>query len=237
MTVFYGVDRENNWRSRAEFKLCLLRLIAACLLLALAGCASKQLDTPEPVEEAPPPIVEEMTVTRLEGGRSGFIITEIPIEPAIWSADFEAAVSQMEAENYAEAIGLLKAAINQSPGVSAPYINLAIAYRRTGELQAAEEHLLTALQLVPEHPVASNEYGLLLRQSGRFREARGIYEAGLRAFPEYLPLRRNLGILCELYLGDLACAREQYTIYSETKPGDEDIHLWLADLDLRMGGN
>lgn len=210
-------------------------LLLSILLAGLAGCASKGPAVPEVVEKQAPPIVEEMTIEHLADGRRGFVITEIPLEPAVWSADFETAVSLLENESYAAAITLLETVVSESPGVSAPYINLAMAYRRTGQLQAAEEHLQTALQLVPEHPVASNEYGLLLRQAGRFQKAREVYEAGLEAFPEYLPLRRNLGILCELYLDDPACALEQYTLYGDGRPQDEDVQLWIADLNLRIG--
>jgi tetratricopeptide (TPR) repeat protein len=102
-------------------------------------------------------------------------------------------------------------------------------------LEEAAEHLKTALTLVPEHPVASNEYGLLLRKMGRFAEARGIYEKTLTAFPDYLPARRNLGILCDLYFQDLACALAQYEIYSAAIAGDEQVKMWVADLRARLG--
>ncbi|HKL48201.1 MAG TPA: tetratricopeptide repeat protein, partial [Desulfuromonadales bacterium] len=103
----------------------------------------------------------------------------------------------------------------------------------TDRTEAAEKHLKAALQLVPAHPVASNEYGLLLRRTGRFTEARAIYERSLERFPGYLPVRKNLGILCELYLGDPGCALEQYEIYSEARPEDKEIETGIADLRLR----
>jgi Tfp pilus assembly protein PilF len=120
--------------------------------------------------------------------------------------------------------------IARSPGLTAPHVNIAMAYEQTGETQRAEEHLKSALELIPGHPVASNVYGLLLRKNGRFSEARKIFERTLSLFPEYLPARMNFGILCELYLSDPVTALEQYEIYSEAVPGDKKIKIWIASL-------
>jgi Tfp pilus assembly protein PilF len=125
--------------------------------------------------------------------------------------------------------------IERSPGVSAPYIDIAIAYQRIGKPSLAEERLQTALTLFPGHPVASNEYGLLYRKTGRFAEARAMYEQAIENFPEYYPAHKNLGILCELYLNDPPCAMEHYEIYSNAKPDDKQVTLWIADLRGRLG--
>jgi Flp pilus assembly protein TadD len=167
-------------------------------------------------------------------GRAGFIITETPSMDAEARKDFEQAIVMMKNEEYDNAIELLEKVIERSPGVTAPYVDLAIAYKHIDQLEQAEKHLKTALELVPEHPVASNEYGLLLRKAGRFAEARTIYEKTLATFPDYHPARRNLGILCDLYLNDQACALEQYEIYSEAMPKDEQVKMWVADLRARL---
>jgi Tfp pilus assembly protein PilF len=159
---------------------------------------------------------------------------ETPDMDAESRRDFEQAIEMMKNRNYDKAIGLLEKVVDRSPGVTAPYVNLAIAYKHVDKLEQAEQHLKTALELVPEHPVASNEYGLLLRKAGRFAEARTIYEKTLATFPDYHPARRNLGILCDLYLNDQTCALEQYEIYSEAMPSDEQVKMWVADLRARL---
>jgi Tfp pilus assembly protein PilF len=149
--------------------------------------------------------------------------------------DFDRAVAMLKDEGYDQAIVLLEKVIEKSPGVTAPYIDIAIAYQRTGRPEQAEENLKTALDLFPEHPVACNEYGLLYRRTGRFTEAREMYEKAIARFPDYYPAHRNLGIVCDLYLNDPACALEHYEIYSEARPEDKRVKLWVADLRARLG--
>ena len=174
-------------------------------------------------------------MARLEDGREGFTITEVPEMDEASRRDFDRAVAMLKVQDYGQAIDLLEKVIEQSPGVTAPYIDIAIAYLRVGNTEQAEEHLQTALTLFPGHPVASNEYGLLYRKTGRFAEARAIYEEAIALFPEYSPLHKNLGILCDLYLNDPACAFEQYEIYSKAKPEDAQVILWIADVRARLG--
>jgi Tfp pilus assembly protein PilF len=149
-------------------------------------------------------------------------------------AAFDQASAMIKEAKYDKAIELLEKVIAKSPGMTAPHINLAIAYRQINKPEQAEQHLKKALELIPGHPVASNEYGLLLRKAGRFAESRKIYEKSLAAFPEYYPIHKNLGILCDLYLKDSACAVEHYEVYGTAMPKDEQVKLWLADLHHRM---
>lgn len=175
------------------------------------------------------------SVARLKDGRQGFVIQEKTDMDAVSRGEFERAVAMMNSGNNDAAIGLLAKVIYRSPSITAPHINIAVAYMRTGKPELAEQHFKAALGLVPDHPVAGNEYGLLLRKSGRFKEAREIYEKAIASFPDYLPAHRNLGILCDLYLNDPACALEQFEIYSEGMPADAQVKIWIAELRMRLG--
>jgi len=205
-------------------------------LSVLAGCATDGKVKAAPVADKPS-VGSGPSVARLKDGREGFIITELSTMDAASRRDFDRAVAMLKDQDYGQAIDLLEKVIKQSPGVTAPYIDIAIAYQRIGKPEQAEEHLKTALKLFPEHPVACNEYGLLYRKTGRFAEARAIYEKAIASFPEYYPLHKNLGILCDLYLNDPACAFEQYEIYSKATPEDAQVKLWIADVRARLGRN
>lgn len=227
-------------------RISITRIGPALLFLAMlpavfGGCATgPNVQAPaahEPAtgEESPQDQTKKQAVARLDDGREGFVITESPQVDGASQKDFERAVSRLEDEDYDEAIVILEKIIEKSPGVTAPYIDLAIAYGLTGRFEQAEENLKSALALFPGHPVACNEYGRLLRRTGRFAEARTMYEMAIARFPDFYPARRNLGILCDLYLSDYSCALEQYEIYSEAMPYDDQVKLWVADLRARLG--
>ena len=199
------------------------------VLLLLTGCASDGKVKSAKFME-PAPASKGHSFERLADSREGFIIMETPQMDEKSRRDFDRAVVMLNNEEYDQAMVLLENVIEKSPGVTAPYINMAIACRFTGNMEQAEEHLKAALQLVPGHPAACNEYGLLYRKTGRFAEAREIYEKAITGAPEYYPVHRNLGILCDLYLNDQACALEHYEIYSEAMPDDRQVTLWIADL-------
>jgi tetratricopeptide (TPR) repeat protein len=149
--------------------------------------------------------------------------------------DFKNALALMQQEKYRQAIDILKTVIDREQRLPAPYVNIAIAYNRVGETKDAELNLINALKLDIYHPVANNELGLLYRKAGKFKAARTAYENAINEHPDYLPARRNLGILCDLYLHDFECALEQFENYAESKPDDKDAAIWVADVKRRLG--
>ncbi|WP_226663189.1 tetratricopeptide repeat protein [Microbulbifer aggregans] len=147
--------------------------------------------------------------------------------------DFLQAVEYLQGERYPEAIDLLQSVVAREQRLSAPYVNLGIAYFRTGDEKHAEEAFLEALRAAPLDPVASNELAVLYRHQGRFDEARKTYADSLAVHADNLPLIKNLGILCDLYLQDVNCALAQFQLYLNHEPDDANVSIWVADLKRR----
>jgi len=138
-------------------------------------------------------------------------------------------------EDYDAGIALLEEVTQAAPDATAPHIDLAIAYARVEDLKKAEASLGRALELNERHPVAHNELGIVYRRTGRFEQARESYETALDLYPDFHFARRNLAILCDVYLGDIGCALENYEEYSRAVPADEQVAMWIADLKNRLG--
>jgi Flp pilus assembly protein TadD len=138
-------------------------------------------------------------------------------------------------ERYQEAIDLLRGVTEAAPDATAAYINLGVAYGRIEDLTQAESNIKRALEINPGHPVAHNELGMIYRRTGRFEAARQSYETALSLHPDFHYARLNLAILCDIYIADLECALENYELYREAVPDDEEASMWIADLRHRVG--
>jgi Flp pilus assembly protein TadD len=149
--------------------------------------------------------------------------------------DFNSAVNLLRQQQYAQAAAVLQSVVEREQRLPAPYINLAIAQREMNETDAAEQNLIQALKLDINHPVANNELGLLYRKAGKFKAARTAYENAIREHPDYMPARRNLGVLCDLYMHDFQCALDQFEAYLERYPDDETVSIWVVDVKRRLG--
>ncbi len=195
------------------------------LLIAVAGAVAGCATAGAPASTARLEIQESV----------GFTITEEARISSSVRTDYESALTLLQQGNNDEGIALLEEVAAEAPQFSAPRIDLGIAYHRTGDLEAAERNLELALELNEDHPITHNELGIIYRKTGRFADARQSYEAALAIYPGYHFARRNLAVLCDLYLGDHDCALENYEAYMATVPQDDEASMWIADLRMRYG--
>jgi Flp pilus assembly protein TadD len=199
-----------------------VRSVALLCLMALGACATSNT-TSRPATT----IAVQQDV--------GFTITEpVSVDNNV-RTEYVEALNHLQRAQHEEGLAMLQQVANSAPDLSAPRIEMGMAYHAMGDLDAAEENLLLALELNPDHPIAHNELGIVYRKTGRFAAARRSYESALAVYPGYHHARRNLGILCDLYLADLDCALENYEAYMKTVPGDDQAAMWIADLRGRLG--
>jgi Flp pilus assembly protein TadD len=234
----------------------LVRLLGIAVALAAAACTSMSSPRPATAERTveAPPVAQQAEPNKPEPDKParssrerrrqqarleiqddyGFTITEQVRISGDVRAEYQSALSLLEQNQFDRGITMLREVTESAPDVTAPHINLGIAYSRHGDLDLAEASLLTALELNPQHPIAYNELGIVYRKTGRFAEARQSYEKALAVHPGFHYARRNLAILCDLYLSDLGCALENYEIYSQEVPEDEEVGIWMADIRNRL---
>jgi tetratricopeptide (TPR) repeat protein/TolA-binding protein len=168
----------------------------------------------------------------IEGG--GFTITEAVRVAADVRAAYENALRDLEQGLREQGIAALVRVTEQAPELVNAHVDLGIAYGRAGDLERAVASLEQAVTLSAGHLVALNELGLIYRRLGRFALARESYENALAAYPDFHFARKNLAVVCDLYLGDLNCALENYDAYITLVPDDGEAAIWIADIRSRF---
>jgi tetratricopeptide (TPR) repeat protein len=164
---------------------------------------------------------------------TGFTVTESARVGNDVRADFERAAGLVAAGQATAGIPILVHVTEQAPDLAQPYIDLGLAYEKTGNLDEAAAALEKAVAADAEHPLAYHELALVYRKQGRVALARQTYEKGIAVYPSFDLTRRNLGILCEIYLRDLPCALRNYEAYQQAAPEDKDAKMWVDDLSNR----
>jgi len=167
-------------------------------------------------------------------GQHGFTVPEDVRIASDVRSDYQRAIGLLQRGAMEEGVAALESVVERAPEAVIPRIDLGVALARLGQHGAAEHSLEAALALAPGHPAALNELGIVYRQTGRFEEARASYERALSIHAEYHYAILNLGMLCDLYVEDLACALENYDRYARIVTNDPQVPIWIADVRNRL---
>ncbi len=178
-----------------------------------------------PADPTAPPVATSQTAAAPPG-------PVIPKPAARATTDFARALQLMRTDPTQASLEF-QLMTQSYPDLSGPYANLGILHRNANQLAESEAALAKATELAPWDAQTWNEYGLTLRQAGKFAEARAAYESAIKANPSYAPAHRNLGVLLDLYLDDPVSAQAELETYKQLTGEDKPVTSWLAELRAR----
>ncbi|MEM8500040.1 MAG: tetratricopeptide repeat protein [Pseudomonadota bacterium] len=173
----------------------------------------------------------------LTAGPNPFLATA-PLGDASANAQYGNALAAMDAQDWPGAEQILRALTVQHPELSSPWQSLGMAELRQDKVREAQQSFKRAIEANAANQEAYNQLGLLHRKQGEFKKAEDSYQRAIGIWPAYPAIRLNLGILYELYMGDLGRALQQYTIYQSLLPEpDRRVKGWISDLKRRLQVN
>jgi len=213
-----------------------LGCIAAALLLT--ACAHTSLSSDAAPAPAPAPSATPATVAAPAAASAPSEVRAatppVEIDPYV-QRSYDSSVALLRAGRFDEAERGLRALAQSHPELAGVHANLGLIDRRAGRLEASAKELELAVKLSPTQPVYFNQLGITDRALGRFADARSAYERAIALDANYAAAVLNLGILSDLYLGDLPRALDLYTRYLALVPaGDPQVAKWVADVKNRL---
>lgn len=238
-----------------------LRLSAAALCLAVAGCASvteplkaaassvtaavKDAMAPSPAASAPAAGSPTAAAPAKDSPAKPAAVPvpvarplepEAPVDPFV-QRTYDEARRALRAGRLEDAERQFKAISAAHPDFGGPHANLGVIHRQAGKLPEAVTDFEKATALNPKQPVYFNQLGVTYRMNGQFDKARQAYEKAIDLDANYAQAVLNLAILNDIYLWNGARALELYDRYLALTPGgDAVVTKWIADLKNRKPG-
>lgn len=148
---------------------------------------------------------------------------------------FQASLEAIAQKRWEQAEQQLVELTRQFPRFSGAWLNLGIVRHVNGHPDTAEQSLRRALAINPDNIDAYNYLAVMLRQQGRFADSEGLYLQALSRSPRHADTHLNLGILYEVYLGDLNKAKSHYQSYQSLRAEpDRLVQGWIMDIERRQ---
>jgi Flp pilus assembly protein TadD len=206
----------------------------------LVGVSFDALVPPAPPAKAPDPAITmtvpaDPTKPAVPGSQVAAPVVpalNIPKPPARANSEWTRAMQLMRSDP-TQAMLEFQVLTQSYPDLPGPHANLGVLYRNANQLPEAEAAFAKATERAGWDAATWTEYGITLRQAGKFAAARAAYEKALEANPSYAPAHRNLGVLLDLYLDDSVTAQNELETYKQLTNEDKPVSGWIAELRSR----
>ena len=198
-------------------------VVAACLVAAagaLSGCAGAAAGAPgasprgaEPITESDEPESRKRARIRLE----------------LASGYFEAGQTTV-------ALDEIKQSLAADPSFGAAFVLRGLVYMRLNDLPLAEDSFRRALQINARDADALHNYGWLVCNQKRYREAIQMFDGAL-SNPTYGGRAKTLMLkaTCQLRMGDPGEAEASFARAYELDPANPYVGYNLANLEYQRG--
>lgn len=134
------------------------------------------------------------------------------------------------------ALNEVKQALQADPNLVDGYSMAALIYMDMGDTRAAEDNFKRAMNLAPNDPELSNNYGWFLCQNGRAQESIPYFEAAVRdkTYPSPGKALNNAGV-CSLILKNDAAAEKYFMEAFRFEPANPSVNTNLAKINFARG--
>ena len=153
-------------------------------------------------------------------------------------AQFRQAIDHMQAGHWDAAIPILETLTQTHEQLAGPWLNLGIAYTRSGAGDKARNAFERATARNPQQAEAWNQLGMLHRRSGEHGQAAVMYRRAIEVDPEHADSHWNLAVLHDLYLPDSNAAYHHLVRYQQlTGSVEPQLEHWLGELRKRSSAS
>ena len=191
-----------------------MRCWGVLLFVGLSGCSPMQ---PKPV----------------------IVDTQAQVEAALplkLEQQFTEALALLRDKEFKQAEQLLLVITTKYPAYAGPWSNLAIAQLSLQQFDASLLSIDKALSVDGKFCPSLSLKGVVLRELGRFAEAKTVYLHAIECDPSDVMSLYNLGVLSDLYLHDEVSALFYYQSYlvAQSEGEDTTVESWVIALKRRV---
>ncbi len=157
-----------------------------------------------------------------------------PVDVAVLAAELEKADAALAAGQFDEAISKYELVLASVPMSAPTHHNLALAYKRKGDLARAESEYRRAVELKPDLAASHAALSVMLASAGKLDEAIAQAKEAAQAAPNDAQYGYNLGVLLKDG-GRGAEAKEALLKAEALDPTNPEIQFHLGTVELGLG--
>ncbi len=204
-------------------------MLLVLLHTSLSGCSMIKPSSQAQAPDAPPTSAVEAAPPQNP------YLAERSAVPVDASSRFEHSKLAIEQGEWLDAKGQLHSLVKDYPELSGPCLNLALVYRHLDDSEQADFWFKQSIDRNSNNLLAYNQYGIFLREQGRFEQAESIYLQALAIWEPHADTHRNIGILYDLYLGNKKNALRHFYRYQALQDfKDKIVAGWIVDLERQL---